>query len=174
MSRPPDPNLTTLPQSEDTLPSPPVIRALLQHLGFEELEPDEQGVFTFYVDDELPVYLRPGTDGGLLVLHAGIGALGDADPVSVLPVLLKGNVVEMDREGFALGLVPETDLVILIGRQPLEGLDVERLAQLFDSFLAAAASWRDLFQALVAASPREASAANAVVPPENLGPGAFV
>lgn len=126
-----------------------VVRGLLQHLGVEAEDSDESGIVTLYVDGDLPIFLLPGDAGATLVLHAGIGAIPDESPADVVCSLLEGNTLEMERSGFAFGLVPGNDQVILIGRVSLDGLSDEiALAQL-ERFVDRASAWRDIFDSLV-------------------------
>jgi hypothetical protein len=134
---------------------PPLIAALLRRLGLPDLQPDADGVLTLYLETDFPVFLRPGADGGSLLLHAGLGDLGDADPARVLTALLQGTTLEMGRSCLALGLVPGTGLVILIGRESFAGLDVDALMAKFDAFVAAATGWRELLRGLLVAGAQD-------------------
>lgn len=127
-----------------------VVRGLLQTLGVEAEDGDESGIVTLYVDGDLPIFLLPGDAGATLVLHAGIGAIPDEGAQDVLASLLEGNTLELVRSGFAFGLVPGNDQVILIGRVPVEGLEDDAAFALVERFVNTASGWRDIFDSLVA------------------------
>lgn len=133
-----------------------VVSGLLRQLGVESEESDSSGIVTLYVDGDLPIFLLPGDAGATLVLHAGIGAIPDEGAEDVLASLLEGNTLEIERNGFAFGLVPGNDQVILIGRVSLDGLSDEiALAQL-ERFVERASAWREIFDSLVEKAEDEA------------------
>lgn len=129
-----------------------VVRGLLQNLGVEAEDSDESGVVTLYVDGDLPIFLLPGDGGATLVLHAGIGSIPDENPADVVCSLLEGNTLEMVRSGFAFGLVPGNDQVILIARAPVEGLEDDAAFALVERLVNTASGWRDIFDSLVASA----------------------
>jgi hypothetical protein len=126
-----------------------VVGNLYQRLGLGEASADDSGIFTLYVDGDLPIFMRPGGDGADLILHAGIGAVPDAGADDLVTSLLEGTTVEMERSGFALGMMPGSDQVILMGRVPVEGLSDDAAFALLDRFVATASGWRDIFETLV-------------------------
>lgn len=132
-----------------------IVTGLFERLGIGEVNADDAGIFSLYVDGDLPVFLRPGNDGAELVLHAGIGAVPDQRAGDLTLSLLQGTTVEMERSGFAFGMVPGYDQVILIGRCPVEGLTDEAAFALLERFVDAASGWRKIFDSLVARAEDE-------------------
>lgn len=159
-----------------------VLAGLGERTGIASLEPDEDGLYTFVIDEVLPVFLRPADDA--VLLYAGLGTLPAAGADVACRHLLEANHLWLQAGGFSLGLLPGTSSVLLAARERLDGLEVAGFFTLFDRFVEAASACRERLPELAAASPAqdaagndpaggEAEAAPDALAEHRLGPGDF-
>ena len=131
---------------------------LFTELGLPEAEANEDGVLQVYVDGDLPIYVRPDATGDCLILHGGLGSIGAAeDPGAIAQRLLQGSVLGVQSGGYSVGIVPDTDLVILMARAPLATLEAERLVATFEAFVDTAIGWREALRAQVIGGAQESA-----------------
>ncbi len=119
-----------------------LIDDFFKRLGFNELEPDEDGIFTLLVEDQLPVMLQ-FLENGSVSLAAGIGSLEGKDVGLACRRLLEGNHPASPTAHFTVCLLPGTLNVMLTGQVVTPINDAEGLVTIFDAFVTAAEAWRD-------------------------------
>jgi hypothetical protein len=118
-----------------------VLRDFAARLGIPVPDPDESGIYTLFVGEDVPVFLQMAEDGGEALLFAGIGTIPEAQAGATCRALLQANHFWVETGGFTLALIPNTLNVLLIARQRL-GVDAgAALYDLFDRFASAAELW---------------------------------
>ncbi len=118
-----------------------LLRDFAARLGIPTPEPDESGLYTLFVGDDVPVFLQLAEDGSEALLFAGIGTIPEAQAGATCRALLQANHFWVDTGGFTLALIPNTLNVMLIARQALGVNGGAALHALFDRFASAAELW---------------------------------
>ncbi|MEO1019542.1 MAG: type III secretion system chaperone [Pseudomonadota bacterium] len=118
------------------------IMTLLSSVGLEDVEIDEDGIASVYIDDHLPIFLKIDPGETQLFVYAGIAELDDQRLAAASRTLLEANRAGFEAEGFTLGVASETDLVFLMTRFPLAELSSEEMFGQFNHFVDAAVAWQ--------------------------------
>ncbi len=131
---------------------------LLETLDMADLEPDEDGLYSFVVDDGLLVFLRPleadaNAEGGGIILFAGIGTIAADQVEGASRALLEANHFWAETGGFTFSLIPASLNVLLSARERAVHLQDGGLFDLFDRFVSAADYWRQKLPTLATNSP---------------------
>ncbi len=114
--------------------------AFSRDLGTVPLRAEEDGVCLLVFDQRTDVYLLVDHRSGDLLAWSNLGALPQQGAEPVLRSLMEANLFWNGTEGGSLGLVRETDSIVLAMRRPVENLGVEGLRALIETLVERAES----------------------------------
>jgi hypothetical protein len=117
-----------------------LLMAFSRDLGTVPLRTEEDGVCLLVFDQRTDVYLLVDHLSGDLLAWSNLGALPQDGAEPVLRNLMQANLFWSATGGGTLGLVAETDSIVLAMRRPVEALGVEGLQALIESLVERAES----------------------------------
>jgi hypothetical protein len=100
--------------------------------GIPGLATEENGVCVLVFDGRTTLYLVVDPRNEHLVMWSTIAALPASKPEAALRALMHANLFWTSTEGATLGLMPDSDDVVLAIRRPVGGVDVEALRNLIE------------------------------------------
>jgi hypothetical protein len=100
--------------------------------GVPSLATEENGVCILVFDKRTRLYLVVDHSTGNLVLWSTLGAVPSDTAEATLRALMRANVFWTGTQGAILGLMPDSDDVVLSIRRPVAEVDVEGLRDLIE------------------------------------------
>lgn len=101
-------------------------------VGMPGLATEENGVCILVFDRRTTLYLLVDPRNGHLVMWSTIAALPAGKAEAALRALMQANLFWTGTAGATLGLMPDSDDVVLAIRRPVDGLDVAALRDLIE------------------------------------------
>lgn len=110
------------------------------YLGFDELEPDENGICEFISEEaQIVVMGCPEAEDAVLVTAKVAEAIDNYN----LLLALKTNHRFLETKGATISIDPEDESLVLSLHRPLFSLDGEKMAGLLEEFMAVLLSLRE-------------------------------
>lgn len=110
------------------------------YLGFDELEPDENGICEFISEEaQILVMGCPEAEDSVLVTAKVAPAI---DHYNLL-LALKTNHRFLETKGATLSIDPEDESLVLSFHRPLHTLDGKKMAELLEAFMTVLLSLRE-------------------------------
>jgi len=100
--------------------------------GIQGLATEENGVCVLVFDGRTTLYLLVDPRNEHLVMWSTIAALAAGKAESALRALMRANLFWTGTDGATLGLMPDSDDVVLAIRRPIDRVDVEGLRDLIE------------------------------------------
>lgn len=117
-----------------------LLMAFSRDLGTVPLHVEEDGVCLLVFDQRTDVYLLVDHLSGDLLAWSNLGALPQEGAEPVLRSLMQANLFWTGTDGGTLGLVEDTDSIVLAMRRPIEEVGVEDLRALIETLVERAES----------------------------------
>jgi hypothetical protein len=101
-------------------------------IGMPNLATEENGVCVLVFDGRTNLYLLVDHTTENLVLWSTIATLPADKAEPVLRALMRANLFWTGTQGATLGLMPDSDAVVLAIRRPIDGVDADGLRDLLE------------------------------------------
>jgi hypothetical protein len=109
-----------------------LLKAFGTATGVPNLATEDNGACILVFDQRTRINLLVDHTTENLVVWSTLGALPGDKPETVLRRLMKANLFWIGTQGATLGLMPESDDVVLAIRRPVAGVDGQGLADLVE------------------------------------------
>ena len=121
-----------------------LMSAFAEQLGIEGIEVKD-GICSMTIDD-IPMEFTESPDGLAVV---GVAVVGEPPPdkrEAFYEMLLEATTQLYGTQGIALGKLPDTGEIALIGGLPFKDLEIKEFCKLLDAFVSKAEEWREVLE----------------------------
>jgi len=129
-----------------------LLAAFGQQAGMPGLATEGNGVCILVFDDRTHVNLLADAETSHLIAWSNLGCFSSEGAAATLRALMRANLFWHDTCGATLGLMPDSDEVVLAMRRPIDGLEVDGLRDVIELMVETAEALGPLARGEVAPS----------------------
>ncbi len=125
-----------------------LLTELGQHIGLNDLAPDEDNYCCLGFDDKIIVHFQYNIQDDVLLLFSPIGTIDEPQIPVAYPKLLQANLFWQGTAGGVLGLDPDTREVIYSYQTSIAYVDFERFQKILENYVSTAEVWINAIESI--------------------------